>query len=140
MIGTLQPNAQLFVQETEDGRGRGVFAARDYDQGETVEISPVWLINMRWEDLPHSLKLVVYDWGVLTQSPTPACAVALGAGSLFNHSSTANLKFQARQDQRAIAFIAQRDIAKGEELVVDYNSDMGDSGTSWFDLVGVVER
>ena len=140
MIGTLQPNPYLVVKETADGRGRGVFAAREYVQGEAVEVSPVWLIDMRWEDLPHSLKLVVYDWGVLAQTPSPTCAVALGVGSLFNHSTAHNLKFQALPEQKAIEFVALRDIDLGEELLVDYNSDMGDSGASWFDLVGVVER
>lgn len=136
MIGSIRPNSDLVVKQTCDGRGRGVFAARAFSQGEVVEASPVWLVYSDWEDLPSDLKFVVYDWRVLTKSPSPVFAIALGVGSVFNHASPPNLRFQPRVEQQAIEFVALRDIEPGEELLIDYNSDE-EPGTDWFTNLGV---
>ena len=47
--------------------------------------------------------------------------LALGLGSLFNHSSTPNIHYQTDSDALRIRYYAARDIAAGEELTFFYN-------------------
>ena len=46
--------------------------------------------------------------------------IALGEGSLLNHSLSPNLYYTFRKKQRQIEFYSLRRIAKGEELTIDY--------------------
>lgn len=49
-------------------------------------------------------------------------AIALGFGSLYNHSSAANAEFELDYDFEQIRFRALRDIAAGEEITTDYRA------------------
>lgn len=51
--------------------------------------------------------------------------LALGIGSLFNHSSNPNVDYRIDQDRQLILFSAARDIAPEEELCIFY-------GRVWF--------
>ena len=53
--------------------------------------------------------------------------VALGLGSLFNHSRTPNLDFRVDADNLVIHYYAARDIAENEELFIYYGSNL------WFE-------
>ncbi|HOB07816.1 MAG TPA: SET domain-containing protein, partial [Methanoculleus sp.] len=66
--------------------GRGVFARRDLLAGEVIEVCPVIVLGGADEqELLDKTHLFDYyfEWGELA-------AVALGYGSLYNHSSHAN--------------------------------------------------
>ena len=138
VIGTLSANPFLFVQDTGTARGRGVFTHRPYEAGEVVEVCPVFEIPTAWGQLPSAVQQVVYDWGHLTGSGDPALhCFALGVGSLFNHTDSPNLSYAADPSRRALVFTATRAIAIGEELTIDYNSDIGPGQDSWFKAVGI---
>lgn len=47
-------------------------------------------------------------------------AIALGLGSLYNHSEEANAMFTMDYDFKQIRFIAIRDIDAGEEITTNY--------------------
>ena len=47
--------------------------------------------------------------------------LALGRGSIFNHSSEPNLTYQTDAAQGLVRYITLRDIAAGEELCFFYN-------------------
>ncbi len=51
--------------------------------------------------------------------------VALGYGSLYNHSYSPNARYEDA-NPRTKLFIALRDIQPGEEIVVNYNADPND--------------
>lgn len=53
-------------------------------------------------------------------------AVALGYGSLYNHSPDANARFTPRTSQDDIVFRAVRDIAEGEQIFIDYQWEESD--------------
>ena len=57
--------------------------------------------------------------------------VALGIGSLFNHSRTPNLDYRVNKVDKIITFMAARDISTGEELTFYYGSAL------WFEEVGL---
>ena len=137
MQGSLSPNPHLIVRDTLTPKGRGVFAARDYAAGETVEQSPVRLFNGALADLPDALRSIVFDWGYLVGGPADQqYAIVLGLGSIFNHANDPSLVYAPDESQMALAFVALRDIPAGTELTVSYNQDIGPGQPDWFQSMG----
>ena len=102
------------------GKGRGVVALRPFAAGELVERAPV--ITVPASDVPAltstALGRYYFEWG----PDDDQAAVALGYGSLYNHSYEPNAAFEFREDEHVIEFLALRAIAAGEELTVNYNN------------------
>jgi hypothetical protein len=61
-------------------------------------------------------------------------ALALGYGSLYNHSYKPNARYDDVWPQTK-EFTALRDIAPGEEITVNYNGDPEDRSPVWFDVI-----
>jgi len=61
-------------------------------------------------------------------------AIALGYGSLYNHSYTPNAHYRDI-GRRSKEFLAVRDIAAGEEITVNYNGDPQDRTAVDFEVV-----
>ncbi len=100
------------------GKGRGVFALRAFRPGETVERAPVIVIP---EEQSKSDDPVLDDYFFAWGASLQEAALALGYGSLYNHSSRPNSRFVRRMDQRALHIIACRGISAGEEITILYN-------------------
>jgi SET domain-containing protein len=111
--------------------GRGVFTAAPIPEGSLIEICPV--IVCPPEDLAviHSTRL--HDYYFLWGEEQDACAIALGYGSLYNHSFSPNTVYMPDFDEGVILFHSMRDIEAGEELTVNYNGDPTDTEPVWFD-------
>ena len=96
---------------------RGVLADRDIAEDELIHTAPIVLIPV--EEQPAleqtALKVYYFEW-----DDTHHC-FALGYGSLFNHSYTANVYFIRDFDEKVILFYAGKNIRKGEELTINYN-------------------
>ena len=103
-------------------KGRGVVATRDIRQGEVIERAPVILIPVEQAPLIAATVLDDYNYGW-----GEGGAIALGLGSLYNHSSTPNAVYQRDFPERVLEIIALRDIAEGEEVCVNYNGRPDDS-------------
>ena len=100
--------------------GRGVFAARDIPEGETIEVCPT--LELAEDDVAGRLLDYVFDSGY----DEHAVVMPLGYGMLYNHSAEANTEY-VEHDEDAIAYVAKRDIAAGEELTIDYGRDWWDT-------------
>ncbi len=99
------------------GMGRGVFAARPFRKGEIIEICPVLRLHTGTEGkLDRGLECYVFRWG----KDGTELVIALGYGSLYNHSPDANAHFYPRPAREEIVFRALRDIAVGEQILIDY--------------------
>ncbi len=103
------------------GKGRGIVAGRPFGEGELIERIPVIVIPAdEWELVAESvLSAFCFSWG----DDNDATAIALGHGSLFNHSYEPNAFAELRMRQRLIEFRALRDIDEGEEITINYNGD-----------------
>jgi len=113
------------------GKGRGVFARRPIEEGEIIERVPVIVLPVgQVGDDPgrHELAAYVFEWGRGT------VALALGYGSLYNHSYEPNARYEDR-GVRTKLFVALREIAAGEEITVNYNGEPGDRSPVWFEVV-----
>lgn len=131
--------APAYVEDTGTRKGRGVFAAKTFAAGETVEVCPVIPFVEGPNELPVELRRVVFNWGYLSGKRGPQC-LALGYGSMYNHSNPANMRYHADEANVALHFIAVRAIAAAEELTVNYNAHGGGaewSDNDWFERMDV---
>jgi SET domain-containing protein len=113
-------------------KGRGVFARRDVAEGEVVERSPVVpLPPEQTAAIEHTLlDEYVFLWGPAKDR----CAVALGLGSLFNHSYEPNVAYSRDHEGREMLFTALRDVPAGTELTINYNGVPDCRDPVWFDV------
>ena len=97
------------------GKGLGVFAVCDIAAEELIERCPVLVMSKSevWQ-ADSLLSRYVFSWG------KGKVALALGYGSLYNHSFCPNAYYQDR-GRRCKQFRALRDIAAGEEVTINYN-------------------
>jgi SET domain-containing protein len=97
--------------------GRGVFAGRAFGTGELIEMCPVLVLPPETvEKGLGELRAYVFLWG----DAGDRFALALGYGSLYNHSPNPNAEFDPRHGRGEIAFWALRRIAAGEQILIDY--------------------
>jgi SET domain-containing protein len=98
------------------GKGRGVIAAKDFNKGAIIERSPVIVIPQY--ELMHVFKTVllnyIFSWG------SHESAIALGYGSLYNHSYHPNATYSTRIIDMCIEFQALENIQEGQEITIDY--------------------
>lgn len=133
-------SVEAYIKDTGTAKGRGVFAGKDFKKGEVVEVAPVIIMYRPFETVPPVLKMVVFNWTALAGYPNPASAVALGYGSIYNHDNPANMIFKADPQTKTIHYIAVTDVAKDEELTINYNSGGGSAvseSDDWFKRRGV---
>lgn len=108
---------------------RGVFASANIKKGEIIEICPVIVVPIK--DKKHIDKTFIYNyyfkWGSRNQP-----AIALGLGSLYNHSYQPNAEYDQKIKKRVIVFKAIKDIKKDEEILTNYNGEPKDQTPLWF--------
>lgn len=110
--------------------GRGVFAVRDVPAGTVVERVPVLLIPAgqvfaepgKPSPAP-ALSWYVFDWDGVTKRPY--VALAMGYGSIYNHSYEPNARYD-RIAPDLMEFTTLRNVAAGEEILINYHGDPDD--------------
>ncbi|WP_292391722.1 SET domain-containing protein [Methanosarcina sp. UBA5] len=114
------------------GKGRGVFAQRNFRKGEVIEICPVIVLPAEEID---SLELTqLYNYYFAWSSDSKDAAIALGYGSLYNHSYNPNARYYKDFKNGLLKYICIRDIQENEEITINYNCDPEDKTPVWFDL------
>lgn len=113
----------LRVAESPTGAGRGVFACRNIDAGEEIERCPMLIVDgEQGEALTIGADGYVFGWG------DDSTALALGYGSLYNHSYDPNATTLETPDELVIS--ACKPISAGDEIFINY---MGTAQTGvWF--------
>ena len=126
----LQHSELIYVKKVI-GKGRGVFARRAIKKGSIIERVPVVLVPVA--DIADGTNNPSLARFCFTRNKTTV-AIALGYGSLYNHSYKPN----ARYDDDAAAqmiFTAVRDIAADEEITINYNGAPGQKGAVGFPVI-----
>jgi SET domain-containing protein len=115
------------------GKGRGVFARKNFKKGEIIETCPVIVFPEEEVDAFEFTQLSNYyfAWGAASKE----AAIALGYGSLYNHSYTPNAKYQKDFDNDILKYVCIRDIQEDEEITINYNWDPEDKTPVWFATV-----
>ncbi|KAF8650125.1 hypothetical protein AX16_005362 [Volvariella volvacea WC 439] len=106
------------------GKGRGVFASRRIAAGTAIEISPVLFFSKdEYEKYGRHTILDSYTFNWMDGR----MALALGLGSLFNHSTTPNVSYTRDNSTESIRYTTARCIEAGEELCIFYGHNL------WFE-------
>lgn len=122
------PRADAYVAPSPV-HGRGVFAGRRFDEGEEIEAAPVIVVPYEAKDHLDWTPL----WGYYFEWRDAGAGVALGFGSLYNHSWTPNARYDQDFDDAVVRFSALRVIEPGEEITINYTGEPGGRGELWFD-------
>lgn len=112
-------NNIYIAQSTIPGGGRGVFARVAIKKGELIERCPV--IEIPEHDSSNFQESILVTYIYYLGKNKNRLFLALGFGSLYNHSYQPNAKYQGKYKEKIIAFIATKDIRKDEEITVNYH-------------------
>lgn len=96
-------------------KGRGVYTNRPFKKGELVEECELLLLPLA--HVPLEIEGHVFEFTRRT------AAIALGNGSLYNHSDHPNCYFYFNYRKQKLLFRTLRTIRRGEELTVEYGYD-----------------
>ncbi len=108
--------------------GKGVFASENIEKGEVVEVAPILILEFSdFIDTKWNLLFEYYFW------LDDFVVLALGYGSLYNHSKDPNAKYEINQKNKIITFTALKDIKKDEEILFDYSGSSGSKAPLWFE-------
>lgn len=108
--------------------GRGVFAKSVIKKGEIIEVAPILVLEFgEFIDSHWNLLFEYYFW------LDDYVVLALGYGSLYNHSATPNCKYEISREEMVIKFTALRDITKDEEILFDYKQGRNTDLPLWFE-------
>jgi SET domain-containing protein len=121
---------QIILGESEIS-GRGVFAVRDFKAGEVVEVCEVLIISKK--DIKWIDKTELYDHYYAWSEGR--AVLALGLGSMYNHSYNPNCKYRVKLNLNKIEFKSLQAINNGQELLINYNRDPKCQDKVWFDLI-----
>lgn len=127
---TISPG-DVIVAPSPD-RGRGVFAARRFEPNETIEVCPVIALSESDAERLNDTGLYPYyfGWG----PDGRAAAIALGYGSLYNHSDEPNAEHRKDPAQDVLWIVATRVISAGEEIFIRYQTGAGNEQPPlWFE-------
>lgn len=131
----IPPSEKIYIARSRlNAAGRGVFAASNIQKGELIEKCPVIAISEH--DTAHiseeSLVTYMYYFGEKKERS----AVALGFGSIYNHTDAPNAMYKENYQEQVIEFWAIRDIKKNEEITVNYSQESRDKKRPlWFDII-----
>lgn len=97
--------------------GLGVIACQDIEKGKVIEEVPLLYLPMDEFKYIKKTKLYYYYFEIDEKN----FAIALGYGSLYNHSYNPNAKYVFNYKKKLLLINAIKDIKKGEEIFFNYN-------------------
>lgn len=114
--------------------GRGVFAAQDIKKDEIIETCPVVIIPK--SDVSNLKNSILVNYYFYFGEKKELLAIALGFGSIYNHSYEPNATYKKKSKDKVINFIAIKDVKKNEEITVNYNYGNPDDKTPlWIKVI-----
>jgi SET domain-containing protein len=114
--------------------GRGVFARRGIKKGEIIEKCPV--IEVPKHDMANLSESFLVTYFFYFGKNKQRLAVALGFGSIYNHTKKPNARYEIKPREKAINFIALKDIKKDDEVTINYNPGIPKNKSPlWFNVI-----
>jgi len=110
--------------------GRGMFTAEPIEAGNSIEVCPVIVLTEKDRSVIH--KTTLHDYYFTWGEDDKACAIALGYGSIYNHSYEPNARFLVDLEMKTISIRSIKDIEAGEEITINYNGEPDNQTPLWF--------
>ncbi|HQW11268.1 MAG TPA: SET domain-containing protein [Saprospiraceae bacterium] len=118
---------ELYITSIPE-RGRGMFCSRKILKKEIIEVCPVLVIPRHQLEQIHTSML--HDYYFLWDHGQ--AAIALGYGSLYNHSYTPNAEYIMDFTHSQLIIQSLCDIEVDTEITFNYNGDANDRSELWF--------
>jgi SET domain-containing protein len=113
-----KPSTKIVVRAND--KGRGLYARASFRKGELVTRDHA-LVFPDGDGGP-TIHRYTFEWNEPFVS-----ALALGPGSLMNHSVTPNVVARGDFAGRRLTFRTLRAVKRGEELLINYNGEPDDA-------------
>ncbi len=110
------------------GKGRGVFALKNIKKSEVIEVAP--LIVLEFSEFIGTNWNSMFDYYFWLDD---FVVLALGYGSLYNHTDENNAKYEINKDKKEMKITALKDISKGEEVFLNYKGSSDSKIPLWFE-------
>jgi len=120
----------LYILEDEV-KGRGVYCSEDIPEGSTIELCPVIVLPPQDTQMIHATAL--HDYYFIWDRDIKSSCIALGYGSLYNHSDNANAEFLNDYESNMIRILAIADIPAHQEICINYISKDEEEFSLWFE-------
>ena len=126
---------KIYVNESKiPNSGRGVYAKNDIKKGEIIENCPT--IKVSKHDAANLTETILVTYFFYFGKKKEQLTVALGFGSIYNHTNKPNAKYKINPLENTIDFIALKDINEDDEITINY-SPSGNSKNKnplWFEV------
>ena len=108
----------------------GMYCTEDIQRDSVIEICPIIVIpGEQAREIVRGYVLYEYYFEWKKES----IAIALGYGSLYNHSEKPNAIFEPDYKSQYIIFKSLQEIPAGQEILVDYHAGNPDEKV-WFEI------
>lgn len=112
--------------------GRGVYARREIKMNEIIEKCPI--IEIPKHDLSSLSESFLVTYFFFFGKNKEKFLIALGFGSIYNHTYKPNAKYVIKDKEGMIYFIALNNIKKDDEITINYKpEDSKDKTPLWFE-------
>jgi uncharacterized protein len=109
------------IVRTSPVHGRGLFAFREISPGHLIGFFPLLILSPEETAKIKQTRLYHYVFYVDEDaSGAIRTAVAFGEISMCNHSPKPNAFFEVNAETMEVGLFADRRIAEGEEILIDY--------------------
>ena len=115
-----------FEIRTHPIKGRGLFTTQDLPAYTLLHTAPCIVVSKN--EYERHVKHTCFEHYLFHCRSTGNMYLALGYGSLFNHSTRPNINYRIHPENREISYsVGYRPIKRGEELLIYYGSNV------WFE-------
>ncbi len=123
---------KIYVSQSKIPKaGRGIFARAAIKKGEIIEQCPV--LEIPEHDAANINTSIMVTYIYYLGKNKERLMLALGFGSIYNHSDQPNAKYKEIYKDKLINFIAINEIKKDEEITVNYSQGrQKDKSPLWF--------
>ena len=111
--------------------GRGVYARCDIKKGEIIERCPI--IEISKHDTSNLKESMLVAYFFYFGKNKERIAIALGFGSIYNHTDKPNIIYKMKPREEVIDFIALTNIKKDDELTFNYYNSKDKKNPLWFE-------
>lgn len=115
----LQANVSIGLSP---GRGRGVFALKDFEKGDKIGVCPGLTLDENDAELIQYTDLANYVFLPTSDQFKNRMVVAFGFASMINHKAEENATYYVFED--SVHVVCRLPIKKGEEIFINYGWDL----------------
>lgn len=127
------PSTKIYISESDIPEGdRGVFANVDIPKDQVIETCPY--LEIPETEIESIAAGYLHNYLYFFGPDKEKALLALGFGSIYNHTYTPNAVYKIKPKQKIIEFISVQDIPKDTEITVNYIQSSPGSGPLWFEM------